>query len=100
MLNLIFSVSPKHTDEYYGRKAGEAAALKPDYICLKDPGGLLTPERTAALIKVIQQQAPRISYRAPRPLHHRPGSAVRSRSGQTRRADHRHIGAAAGQRFF
>ena len=59
VLNLIFSVSPKHTDEYYGRKASQAAALKPDYICLKDPGGLLTPERTAALIKVIQQQAPR-----------------------------------------
>ena len=58
VLNLIFSVSPKHTDEYYGRKASQAAALKPDYICLKDPGGLLTPERTAALIKVIQQQAP------------------------------------------
>lgn len=57
VLNLIFSVSPKHTDEYYRRKAGEAAALKPDYICLKDPGGLLTPERTAALIRVIQEQA-------------------------------------------
>jgi oxaloacetate decarboxylase (Na+ extruding) subunit alpha len=58
VLNLIFSVSPKHTDEYYRHKAGEAAALKPDYICLKDPGGLLTPERTAALIKVIQDRAP------------------------------------------
>jgi oxaloacetate decarboxylase alpha subunit len=58
VLNLIFSVSPKHSDEYYRRKADEAAALKPDYICLKDPGGLLTPERTAALIKVIKEQAP------------------------------------------
>jgi oxaloacetate decarboxylase (Na+ extruding) subunit alpha len=58
VLNLIFSVSPKHTDEYYGRKAREAATLKPDYICLKDPGGLLTPQRTAALIRVVQQQAP------------------------------------------
>lgn len=58
VLNLIFSVSPKHTDEYYGRKASQAAALKPDYICLKDPGGLLTPQRTAALIRVVQQQAP------------------------------------------
>jgi oxaloacetate decarboxylase (Na+ extruding) subunit alpha len=58
VLNLIFSVSPKHTDEYYGRKAREAATLKPDYICLKDPGGLLTPERTAELIRVVQRQAP------------------------------------------
>ncbi len=58
ILNQIYSVSPKHTDAYYARKAREAAALEPDYICLKDPGGLLTPERTAALIKVIQQEAP------------------------------------------
>ncbi len=60
ILNQIFSVSPKHTDEYYARKAREAAALNPDYICLKDPGGLLTPERTVALIKVIQKAAPAI----------------------------------------
>ena len=58
ILNLIFSVSPKHTDEYYARKAREAFALKPDYVCLKDPGGLLTPERTAGLVKMIQENAP------------------------------------------
>jgi len=58
VLNQIYSVSPKHTDEYYARKARAAAALKPDIICLKDPGGLLTPERAAALIKVIQREAP------------------------------------------
>ena len=58
VLNLIFSVSPKHTDRHYAQKAREAAALRPDYICLKDPGGLLTPERTAALIRVIQREAP------------------------------------------
>jgi oxaloacetate decarboxylase alpha subunit len=57
VLNLIYSVSPKHTDDYYARKAREAAVLGPDYICLKDPGGLLTPERTAALIKVIRREA-------------------------------------------
>ncbi len=58
VLNLIFSVSPKHSDEYYARKARAAAALKPDFICLKDPGGLLTPERTIVLIQVIQREAP------------------------------------------
>ncbi|HEY7554379.1 MAG TPA: carboxylase [Candidatus Binatia bacterium] len=58
ILNQIFSVSPKHTDDYYARKAREAAALKPDFICLKDPGGLLTPERTGALIDVIRREAP------------------------------------------
>jgi oxaloacetate decarboxylase (Na+ extruding) subunit alpha len=58
ILNLIFSVSPKHTDEHYARKAREAAALRPDFLCLKDPGGLLTPERTISLIKVMQREAP------------------------------------------
>ena len=57
-LNLTYSVSPKHTDDYYTRKTREAAALKPDYLCIKDPGGLLTPERTIALIKVIRHAAP------------------------------------------
>jgi oxaloacetate decarboxylase alpha subunit len=60
VVNLIYSVSPKHTDEYYARKAREAAAVKPDYICLKDPGGLLTPERTQALVEVIRKNAPGI----------------------------------------
>jgi len=58
ILNQIYSVSPKHTDDYYARKARAAAALKPDFICLKDPGGLLTPERAGALIEVIQREAP------------------------------------------
>src|SRR5207253_6792487 len=35
-------------------------ALKPDYVCLKDPGGLLTPERSASLVKVLQENAPGI----------------------------------------
>lgn len=58
VLNLIFSVSPKHSDEYYARKAAQAVALKPDVLCLKDPGGLLTPERTISLIQVIHREAP------------------------------------------
>jgi oxaloacetate decarboxylase alpha subunit len=62
VVNLTFSVSPKHTDEYYARKAREAAALEPDFVCLKDPGGLLTPERTASLVRVIQQHTPGIPF--------------------------------------
>lgn len=53
ILNLIFSISPRHTDEYYAKKAGEAAALKPYRICLKDPGALLTPERLRTLVPAI-----------------------------------------------
>lgn len=51
--NLIYSVSPRHTDEYYARKASEAAAIKPYRVCFKDVGGLLTPDRTRALIPLI-----------------------------------------------
>jgi oxaloacetate decarboxylase alpha subunit len=58
IVNLTYSVSPKHTDDYYARKTHEATVLKPDYLCIKDPGGLLTPERTVALIKVIRREAP------------------------------------------
>jgi oxaloacetate decarboxylase alpha subunit len=55
--NLIYSVSPRHTDDYYARKAGEAAAIKPWRICFKDVGGLLTPERARTLIPVVLQNA-------------------------------------------
>ncbi len=53
--NLIYTVSPRHTDEYYARKAREAAAIRPYGICFKDVGGLLTPERARTLIPVIQK---------------------------------------------
>jgi len=51
--NLVYSVSPRHTDEYFARKAREAAAIKPYRICFKDVGGLLTPERARTLIPII-----------------------------------------------
>ena len=54
VLALTFSESPKHTDEYYAQKTREAVALKPDRIYLKDPSGLLTPERIRTLIPAIQ----------------------------------------------
>ncbi len=62
ILNLTFSISPKHTDDYYARKTREAAALHPDLVCLKDPGGLLTPERTKTLVPIIRQNAPGIPF--------------------------------------
>jgi oxaloacetate decarboxylase alpha subunit len=53
VVNLIYTVSPRHTDEYYAKKAAEAASLKPYGVCFKDVGGLLTPERARALIPVV-----------------------------------------------
>jgi len=36
VMNLIYSISPRHTDEYYAQKARDAAALKPYRLCFKD----------------------------------------------------------------
>ena len=57
IVNLIFSLSPKHTDEYYAERARAAAALDVYRLCLKDPGGLLTPERTRTLVPAILESA-------------------------------------------
>jgi oxaloacetate decarboxylase (Na+ extruding) subunit alpha len=53
IINLIFSVSPRHIAAYYGEKMRAAAELKPYRICFKDPGGLLTPEHTRELVPII-----------------------------------------------
>ena len=55
IVNLIFSLAPKYSDEYYAQRAREAAKLDVLRICLKDPGGLLTPERLRTLVPVILQ---------------------------------------------
>jgi oxaloacetate decarboxylase alpha subunit len=55
IVNIIYSVSPRHTDEYFATRARQAAAIKPYRICFKDVGGLLTPERTRTLIPLIKQ---------------------------------------------
>jgi len=57
IVNLIYSVSPFHSDAYYAEKAREAASIRPYRICFKDVGGLLTPERARTLIPVILQNA-------------------------------------------
>src|SRR5437870_583696 len=57
ILNLIYSVSPKHSDEYFAERTRQAASLKPYRLCLKDPGGLLTPERMQTLVPVIFHNA-------------------------------------------
>jgi oxaloacetate decarboxylase (Na+ extruding) subunit alpha len=57
ILNLIYSVSPKHSDTYYAERTRQGASLKPYRLCLKDPGGLLTPERMETLVPIIFQNA-------------------------------------------
>jgi oxaloacetate decarboxylase (Na+ extruding) subunit alpha len=57
ILNIIYSISPKHTDEYFIERARAAAKLDVERICFKDPGGLLTPETTRRLVPLIRREA-------------------------------------------
>ncbi len=60
VVNLIYTVSPRHSDEYYAQKAREAAAIAPYRICFKDVGGLLTPERARTLLPAILDNAGKV----------------------------------------
>ena len=51
----VYTVSPVHTDEYYVRKIKEMVKLGADAIWLKDPSGLLTPERAATLVPAAKK---------------------------------------------
>lgn len=57
ILNIIYSISPKHTDEYFTERFRAAAKLKPYRLCFKDPGGLLTPEATKRLVPILLREA-------------------------------------------
>ena len=57
IINLIYTVSPRHTDEYFAQKTREAIALDIYRIILKDPGGILTPERTKTLAPAVLNAA-------------------------------------------
>ena len=57
IINLIYTISPRHTDEYYAQKTRDALKLNVFRVCLKDPGGILTPERTRTLARAVLQTA-------------------------------------------
>lgn len=50
---MTFTLSPLHSDEYYVERVRELLALGMDYICIKDPTGLLTPERGRTLFPAV-----------------------------------------------
>lgn len=51
---LVYTVSPVHDDAYFARCAAALAAEPAiDRVYLKDPGGLLTPERARTLLPAI-----------------------------------------------
>ena len=59
LVGLVYSISPVHTDDYYASRAREiAASADVDVLNLKDPGGLLTPERVRTLVPALRAAAP------------------------------------------
>lgn len=55
---VVYTLSPVHTDSYFQARARELVALNVDRICLKDPSGLLTPERIRTLVPALAAAAP------------------------------------------
>ena len=51
---LVYTLSPVHTDEYYAQKAGELVGIGVDGVFIKDPSGLLTPDRAITLVPAIK----------------------------------------------
>jgi len=51
---IVYTLSPVHTDEYYARKTRELVGLGVDAVYIKDPSGLLTPERAETLVPVFR----------------------------------------------
>ncbi len=55
--HVVYTVSPVHTDGYYEKKAQEIIALGVDSLGIKDPSGLLTPERARTLVPALKKVA-------------------------------------------
>src|SRR5260221_11336024 len=51
---IVYTISPVHTDAYYARKTRELASLGVDAVYLKDPIGLLTPERPNTIVPALK----------------------------------------------
>jgi len=56
---LVYAFSPVHDDEHWARKTRQIAEGKDcvDAIMIEDAGGVLTPERTRALVTTVQQNS-------------------------------------------
>jgi oxaloacetate decarboxylase alpha subunit len=64
---LTYTISAVHTDEFYAGLAGQMAACPDiDRVYVKDPAGLLSPERTRTLIPAIRA---RLGDSVPLELH-------------------------------
>ena len=57
MLAICYYPTPRRDDTYYTNLTKRIMEWKPDYIQLKDAGGLLTVERIKTLLPAIQKEA-------------------------------------------
>jgi oxaloacetate decarboxylase alpha subunit len=54
---MTYTLSPVHTDAYYVARTKELVKLKADFLSIKDPTGLLTPERGRTLFPAVVKAA-------------------------------------------
>jgi len=57
---MTYTLSPVHTDTYYVARTKELVKLNVDFLCIKDPTGLLTPERGKTLFPAVVKAAGKI----------------------------------------
>ena len=57
VVNVIYSVSPRHTLDYYRQRVTDAVAAGARRLCFKDVGGLLTPAVAHDLLPVVVRAA-------------------------------------------
>ncbi len=57
IIDLVYAVSPRHTDQYYAELTRKCVEWKPDGFKIKDVDGLLTPERARTLLAAVQKEA-------------------------------------------
>jgi oxaloacetate decarboxylase alpha subunit len=57
---MTYTLSPVHTDAYYVARTKELVQLKSDILCVKDPTGLLTPERGRTLFPALVKAAGKV----------------------------------------
>lgn len=54
LCSIVYSISPVHTDEHFVQKTKELVELGADMLVLKDPNGILTPERVRTLVPAMK----------------------------------------------
>jgi len=52
--SVVYSISPVHTDAYFVQKTRELVDMGSHILVLKDPNGVLTPERVRTLVPAIK----------------------------------------------